>query len=50
MKSGWLRKVALDGDDRQLRVHSGKIPVLGLLRLQIVAAASQQTGFQLFWK
>ena len=40
----------MDGTDRQLRVHSGKIPLLGLLRLQVVAAASPQKGFELFWK
>ena len=48
---GWLRKVALDCQEGQARVHTGKIPLLGgLFRLQVVAVASRDAGFQLLWK
>ena len=49
-KGLWLNKIALDGARRQARLHTSKLSILGVLRLQLVAVASQEDGVQLHWR
>ena len=49
-KGQWLNKITLDGGRREARLRTSKLPILGVLRLQLIAVANLEDGVQLHWR